>query len=246
MSGELERPAPPYRQIADVLRDEIRNGELSAGDRIPSVRELVQRYSVAMATAHRAVRVLQAEGYIRTEPGIGNVVTSEAERGWSASAWVRRARRTGRIYPPGQQAQILDASIVVAPDQIAGVLALEAGESAIRRVRVTYEGDRPVSWSTSWFPAVHADVAPRLLEKARILEGTFAYLAAALGRPPAAWQDQYDPAIASAEDVELLGLAEGSPVHRGRNWVYDAAGDVLEYGESVSAARITYRGDVEA
>jgi DNA-binding GntR family transcriptional regulator len=245
VSGELERPAPPYRQIADAVRDEIRAGDLAPGDRIPSVRELVQRYDVAMATAHRAVRVLQAEGYIRTEAGIGNVVTTEAERGWSASSWVRRARRTGRIYPPGQHARILSASIVAAPEQVAGVLAIPTGEPAIQRVRVTYEGDHPVSWSTSWFSATHADVAPRLLETARILEGTFTYLGVALGRSAASWQDQYDAAIASVEDVELLGLAVGSPVHRGRNWVYDAAGEVLEYGESVSAARITYRGEVE-
>jgi DNA-binding GntR family transcriptional regulator len=101
-----------------------------------------------------------------------------------------------------------------------------------------------VSASTSWFPARWADVAPKLLTRERIREGTFAYVAAALDRRLGSWQDQYDPATASSADAAQLKLAEGTPVTHGRNWIYDDAGEVLEYGESVSASRITYRGNM--
>jgi DNA-binding GntR family transcriptional regulator len=218
---------------------------LQPGQHAPSVRELVRQYDVAMATAHRAVRVLQAEGYVRSEHGLGNVVTSEVERGWSASAWLERARRTGRVYPENQHARVLSADLVDAPEQVQGALGLESGAAAIRRTRITFEGGQPVSWSTSWFSGDAAAAAPRLLETDRITEGTFTYLAVALGRRVGSWQDQYEPDLASATDADRLGVAEGVPVNRGRNWVYDEAGQVLEYGESVSRGRITYRGDVE-
>jgi DNA-binding GntR family transcriptional regulator len=246
MTGKLDRPAPPYRQIADAIRERIRSGELAPGSKVPSVREVVQEYDVAMATAHRAVRLLQAEGYVRAEHGIGNVVMSETERGWSASEWVQRSHRTGRIYPDGQRARIVSAELAPATDQAAAALGLDRDAVAVRRVRVTYHDDVPLSWSTSWFHADHGELAPKLLQTDRILEGTFAYLASTLGRRAASWLDQYDPALATAEDAERLGISIGSPVCRGRNWIYDQADEVLEYGESVSGSRIAYRGEIDA
>jgi DNA-binding GntR family transcriptional regulator len=84
-----------------------------------------------------------------------------------------------------------------------------------------------------------------LLETSRITEGSFTYLAMALGRRVVSWQDQYDPSVANAVDADRLHVTDGAPIHRGRNWFYDEAGQVVEYGESATCGRITYRGDVE-
>lgn len=238
--------ARPFLVIAASIRDRIRAGEFAPGDLIPSVRQLQEEHGVAHATAFKAVRALQAEGLVRSVQGIGNVVTQESERGWSASMWVERSRRSGRVYPPGQKARIISAGMVEAPSHVAQALGLDDGENAIRRDRVTYEGDTAVSSSTSWFPAAVLDIAPALAESDRIPEGSFTYLAVQLGRRVAAWQDQYDPGIATAHDAELLGIAEGAALHRGRNWVYDEQGDILEFGESVSTARIVYMGRIDA
>jgi DNA-binding GntR family transcriptional regulator len=237
--------ARPYQQIAQVIREQIIADELSAGELIPSVRDLVRTHEVAMATAQRAVRTLQAEGYVRPERGVGNVVTPKAERGWSASAWVEQARRSGRVYTTSQHARVLHAELVDAPDQVAGALGLDEGAPVIRRDRVTIEDERAVSASTSWFPGDLAASAPRLLDLGRIQEGTFVYVAAQTGRRFAGWQDQYEPVVATAEEAGLLGLDAGVALHRGRNWVYDADGDVLEYGESLSTGRITYSGRID-
>jgi DNA-binding GntR family transcriptional regulator len=245
MARKLQRPAPPYLQIAAELRDRVRTGDLEPGQTVPSVRSIVRDYGVAMATAQRALGALRAEGYIRTERGVGNVVTSQEERGRAASDWVQNSKRTGRIYSGRQYAEITHVGTEKASEQVAGGLGLDAGAQVIRRDRITYGDDEhPVSASTSWFPASWADVAPRLLEHGRIREGTFAYVAAALDRRLGSWQDQYDPAIVTPAEAARLQLPEGTPVTYGRNWVYDDAGEVLEYGESVSASRITYRGSM--
>lgn len=236
----------PFLVIAADLRDRIRAGEFAPGDLIPSVRQLVEQHGVAHATAFKAVRALAAEGLVRSVKGVGNLVTQESERGWSASMWVERSRRSGRVYPPGQRARIIAAGTVDAPLHVAQALGLDDGETAIRRNRVTYEGDIAVSASTSWFPAAVLDIAPALAETDRIPEGSFTYLAVALGRRVAGWQDQYDPGIATADDAALLGIAEGAALHRGRNWVYDEQDEILEFGESISTARIVYMGRIDA
>lgn len=244
MAPKLERPAPPYLQIAGEIRKRIESGSLASGELVPSVRSILRDYGVAMATAQRALAVLRAEGYIRSEPGIGSVVTSEEERGRAANDRVEKARRTGKIYPEGQYARILAVTMAEAPEQVADALGIKPGQPAIRRDRITFGADgRPVSASTSWFRGAFARRAPRLLEAERIKAGTFSYVASRIGREVGAWQDQFEPAMATAHDAELLDLDEGALILRGRNWIYDDQGDVLEYGESIAAGRVTYRSE---
>ncbi len=244
MPPKLERPAPPYLQIADKIRRMIDSGDLQAGDLVPSVRSILRDYGVAMATAQRALATLRAEGYVRSEAGIGSVVTTEEERGRAANDRVEKARRTGKVYPDGQYARILEAAIDEASEQVADALGIKPGQPVVRRVRITFQSDgQPVSASTSWFRGALAKRAPKLLEAERIKAGTFTYVAEALGRTVDAWQDQFEPALAGPKDAELLGVDEGSLILRGRNWIYDDTGEVLEYGESVTFGRVTYRSD---
>jgi len=69
---------PPYVQVAEQIRTEIARGTLKAGDRVPSVRELSQRYGVASMTAQNALRVLRDEGLIYGVVGRGSFVRHQA------------------------------------------------------------------------------------------------------------------------------------------------------------------------
>jgi AcrR family transcriptional regulator len=64
----------PYQVIAAELRRRIEAGELLPGDRVPSTRALVRDFGVAMATATKALQVLQADELVHPAPGVGTVV----------------------------------------------------------------------------------------------------------------------------------------------------------------------------
>lgn len=64
----------PYQVIAAELRRRIETGELLPGDRVPSTRALVRDYGVAMATATKALQMLQTEQLVHASPGVGTVV----------------------------------------------------------------------------------------------------------------------------------------------------------------------------
>ncbi|WP_327637599.1 GntR family transcriptional regulator [Kribbella sp. NBC_00482] len=64
----------PYQVIAAELRRRIEAGELLPGDRVPSTRALVRDFGVAMATATKALQVLQADQLVHPAPGVGTVV----------------------------------------------------------------------------------------------------------------------------------------------------------------------------
>jgi DNA-binding GntR family transcriptional regulator len=78
MNIDREGPIPPYRQIADILRDRIESGEIPPGRRIPSLTELEQEFTVARDTLRKAVQVLKDEGLVETVSGMGIYVRDKA------------------------------------------------------------------------------------------------------------------------------------------------------------------------
>ncbi|WP_433890714.1 GntR family transcriptional regulator [Streptomyces sp. CA-111067] len=71
MTIDREGPIPPYRQIADQLREHIADGSIPVGRRIPSMVEMEQQYGVARDTLRKAVQVLKDEGLVETVNGMG-------------------------------------------------------------------------------------------------------------------------------------------------------------------------------
>ena len=78
MSIDHDAETPLYLQLAAILRDRIKRGELAR--RVPSVKTLAQEYGVAQGTAERALAVLRSEGLIRSAMGRGHFVVPEDER----------------------------------------------------------------------------------------------------------------------------------------------------------------------
>jgi GntR family transcriptional regulator len=65
---------PMYVQLADLLRAQIKSGEIAQGHPLPSLETLRQEHEVARGTAAKAVRVLVAEGIVIQVPGKGAYV----------------------------------------------------------------------------------------------------------------------------------------------------------------------------
>ncbi|MER5649043.1 winged helix-turn-helix domain-containing protein [Streptosporangium sp. NPDC002524] len=57
-----------YRQVAAIIRAQIRAGELKPRDPIPSESSLVGDHGIARDTARAAVALLREEGYVVTMP----------------------------------------------------------------------------------------------------------------------------------------------------------------------------------
>lgn len=71
---------PPYRRIADEIAQRIAGGDPAPGERVPSTRQIVERYGVAMATASKVLAELRHRGLVHARPGVGTVVVAPARR----------------------------------------------------------------------------------------------------------------------------------------------------------------------
>jgi len=172
MAPNVRRSDPPYMQIAEDIRRRIRSGQLRDGDLVPSTRQLAREWGVSVPTAAKALMTLRAEGYVRGVAGTGTIVSAGTTTHHPGEDRLQAIEQTGRIYPPNEHAVIRSAELVPAPDAIADALGLDPGAEVIRRHRVTYRDEAPVSASTSWLPGELAGAAPRLLATERITPGT--------------------------------------------------------------------------
>ncbi|MEP9383835.1 FadR/GntR family transcriptional regulator [Nocardioides sp. KR10-350] len=66
------RPVRLYQNIVDQIEGAISRGELKPGERLPSERELVGLFGASRPTVREALRVLEANGVVRSRPGDPN------------------------------------------------------------------------------------------------------------------------------------------------------------------------------
>lgn len=71
---------PPYRRIVATIQGRIAAGELRAGERLPSIRQVAREWGVAIATATKAMAVLRDAGLVETRVGSGTVVSATPRR----------------------------------------------------------------------------------------------------------------------------------------------------------------------
>lgn len=233
--SQLKR-TPPYLQIADKLLEQITSGQLSPGDRLPSLRDLAKTYGVSPVTAGKALAHLQTEGYA-TVPGKGlaTIVRDPAGVHRTGADRARSVRRTGRIYTAGEYARITSAEIVPAPADVATALGLAEGADAIRRIRVTYSADgQPVSTSVSWLDGAYAITAPALTVPDRIKQGSWRYVEERTGKEAVRGRDEISSRLATEEEADLLGLDLPAAVRVATSRIWTEDGEVIEYGVSVA------------
>jgi DNA-binding GntR family transcriptional regulator len=72
-------PKSKAEQVADALREEIKR--LKPGDRLPSQRELADRFGFAGQTIQNGLAALRSEGLIVSAGNLGNFVSDGAASG---------------------------------------------------------------------------------------------------------------------------------------------------------------------
>jgi DNA-binding transcriptional MocR family regulator len=103
MELDPDSPRSLYLQLADVVGGQIEEGTYAAGDRIPSVRTLRDRFGVSVSTVLEACRVLEDRGLISARDRSGHYVSPPRPA-------LRSEPEASR--PPGR-AKRVDASLAV-------------------------------------------------------------------------------------------------------------------------------------
>jgi GntR family transcriptional regulator len=76
-SIDLHSGVPVYRQLIDQVRGGIASGSLTAGDQLPTVRQLAVDLAINPNTVMRAYRELELGGLLETHQGTGTFISNK-------------------------------------------------------------------------------------------------------------------------------------------------------------------------
>ena len=94
----------PYMQLIQQVRRAMRLGLLTAGDQLPTVKDVVAKLAINPNTVLKAYRELEYEGLVTPRPGVGTFVTRDlTDRSLAAHeplreelrAWLAKAQAAG-------------------------------------------------------------------------------------------------------------------------------------------------------
>ena len=90
---DMHSGVPVYRQLIDQVRGAIASGALSAGDQLPTVRQLAVDLAINPNTVLRAYRELELGGLLETQQGTGTFITDRKPQ----RSTVERERQLNQI-----------------------------------------------------------------------------------------------------------------------------------------------------
>ncbi|NLY70171.1 MAG: GntR family transcriptional regulator [Clostridiales bacterium] len=79
MTEQFQSNIPIYLQLVKKFKYKIVSGELEAGSKIDSVRDLAIKYEVNPNTMQRALTELERDGLVYSERTIGRFITKDKE-----------------------------------------------------------------------------------------------------------------------------------------------------------------------
>lgn len=223
---------PLYEQIHDYLLQGIQSGEFKPGERIPSERELAERFNVSRLTANKAVKVLERAGFVYTQVGKGTFLHLEMHqqqlehltgftddmrsRGFSASSWV------------------LSAEMIGAPDDIARILNVLPGARLVRLCRVRLADDQPVAVETAHIVAA---ICPNLLEQHDFSrESLYLVLRRDYNVKLSYAEQTIESRLATKDETAALHIKAGAPILHMTRVAYLTTRQPVEYVQSAYRA----------
>ena len=205
---------PLYKQVIDIIKNEINSGAYKAGARIPNEFELAESYKVGRVTVRRAIEELVQQGYLTKRQGKGTFV--------NAPKLKRKIRQKGDVQSftegcaandmvPG--ARLVSRTVVAATHEDAAFFGVEPGCELIVVERVRTADGIPVMLENNAFVLADHPYLQTLADEDLTDNSIFALVAEHSGRAPL----KSDPctveiALADTQTAPLLEVPVGEPL----------------------------------
>ncbi|GAA1869093.1 GntR family transcriptional regulator [Asanoa iriomotensis] len=196
---------PSYQRIRHVLRQELERGALVPGDRMPTERELVERFGVAHMTVRHAIDGLVRDGLVVRRRGSGTFVVRTRPMARSATRLQSFSDELGGAVVGGRVIRQQE----IRPDRdVAEALAMSWNGRVVELVRVRTVDGTPASLQQVFIPF---KFAPGLARDDLTDRSLYQYLAEAGVTLDRAEQRMF--AVAAQDwHAELLGVPISTPL----------------------------------
>jgi len=225
-------PVPLYLQVKQTLEAEIQQGKYAQHGRLPSERELCERFGVSRMTARQALKELERQGLVLSRVGKGTFINEPKIdqqlhnlTGFSQDISSRGARPSSVV---------LVAQVIAATPQIATVLKLLEGAEVVELSRLRLSNELPLCIETAYIPHY---LCPNILSNDFSRQSLYAVFQRDYGHRLIRAEQTMEAGLANGRELELLHMTAPAAVLRIERLTYNQNDALLEY--VVSA----YRGD---
>lgn len=213
-----------WRQIQQILEQEIRDRTFQPGARLPTEAELAKRFMVNRHTVRQAIARLEERGLLRTDQGRGTFV-QEAVIDYQVSRKTRFSENLSRQNRSSDRV-LIDSGDMPASTEIARALRLRRG-ALVAYVLCAGETDgRRISVSTHFFPKPRFDGVTALMAETK----SFTQAMRRLGVEDYARQTTRILAkMPTSEEARLLAMPRNRPLIVTEGVNVDGQGARVEY-----------------
>lgn len=231
-----EEQLPTYLRLARELKDDIAEGRIKPGEKLPSLSELAKRFGVGMSSVRRAVDELVQEHILHTHQGKGVFVHS-----YSLSSYWNRFHRFQR--PDGSLIQQYEDrltyfEVVPATDFIAEQLDLEPGEFVIHWQRVMGFDGQKAGFDEAYLPRkIFRNLSPEHFSERPKEKSIYAIYEDTDNVVIAHSSDSLSARLLSEMDAAQLELPAGIPMFHIERTCWDIKRRKVEYRLEYTDAR---------
>ncbi len=222
----------PYLRLKEGIIQAVGDGHYPPHSRLPSQRELGERYGVSHMTVRRAINELIRESVIYTRQGSGLYVAepkANAELG-PLIGFTEDMRLRGMVA----SSKVLEKRIVAASTILASALAIRVGQPLVFVRRLRLADGEPIAVQNTFLPS---QMFPDLLQQDLDNRSLYELLVQSYGVRLTEANSAASAELASEEDARLLNLDLPAALLVTEQITYSQAGDPVEFARSV------YRGD---
>ena len=235
---------PLYSIIASQAQELIASGQWQEGDRLPSERELCQRFDVSRSTLRQALAELEDRGFVTRHQGRGTFVARPSAQ--LPFVGVFSIRDAMKVHGLRLATRVLRVARVEADRGLAADLACMPGDDVVFVERLRIGDGEPLILDTAH---LRADLFPGLEAVDFERRSLYDVLETDYGRTVAEARETLEPVILTPRECDLLEVPAHTTALLTRRITTDADGTVLALGHVLlrgDRSRYIYRRTVES
>ncbi|MCV0424393.1 MAG: GntR family transcriptional regulator [Roseibium sp.] len=225
-----ESAGPRYVQLYRRLEEGISDGVLPPNSSLPPERELADLTELSRVTVRKAIQELVQKGLIEQRQGSGSFIREAAPKVEQSLSHLTSFSEDMQRRGMETTSKWLERGIFLPSSEELTVLDLSADASVARISRLREADGRPMALERAALPI---DILPNPLQ---VITSLYEVLDLTGQRPVRAVQ-KISAVNLTAEDADLLGVAEGAAGLKIQRISYLKNGRVAEFTKSL------YRGD---
>ena len=195
-----------YQKVDNIIRQRLIDNVWKPGDALPSEMQLADELDVSQGTVRKALNDMVTENLLFRRQGLGTFVSEHTERRALFLYFSIVGNDGSRLLP---ESNILSCEEKIPTPEEAEKLQLNQGDMIVQFRRIRFFNNVPIIVETislplEHFPGFGTDVEPP--------NNLFRFYQSAYGITVAKAEEHLKAVKASAEETDLLGIADGAPL----------------------------------